>query len=140
MNQHIKLAIVIAPFLAIGGYIATDYYDTYQVNKKRYHTLTVEGQCDIDTGQCLLKGAGLILEFSKKGEVTNLETNVPLDTATIGMLGSDEPTNLTPDASKKNWSVNTSAYMNSVKAEGNAIRVLVSAKDHFFFSEFSNTK
>jgi len=140
MNQHIKLAIVIAPFLAIGGYIATDYYDTYQVNKKRYHTLTVEGQCDIDTGPCLLKGAGLILEFSKKGEVTNLETNVPLDTAAIGMLGSDEHTNLTPDASKKNWSVNTSAYMNSVKAEGNAIRVLVSAKDHFFFSEFSNTK
>ena len=140
MNKHIKLAIVIAPFLAIGGYIATDYYDTYQVNKKRYHTITVEGQCDIDTGPCLLKGAGLILEFSKNGEVTNLEANYPLSTAAIGMLGSDEPTNLTPDTSKKNWSVNTSTYMKSVKSDGNAIRVLVSAKDHFFFSEFSSTK
>ena len=140
MNKHIKLAIVIAPFLAIGGYIATDYYDTYQVNKKRYHTITVEGQCDIDTGPCLLKGAGLILEFSKNGEVTNLEANYPLSTVAIGMLGSDEPTNLTPDTSKKNWSVNTSTYMKSVNSYGNAIRVLVSAKNHFFFSEFSSTK
>ena len=140
MNKHNKLAIIIAPFLAIGGYIATDYYDTYQVNKKRFHNITVEGQCNIDTGPCLLKGAGLILEFSKNGGLTNLEANYPLTTAAIGMMGSDEPTNLVPDASKKNWSVNTSTYMKSVKSDGNAIRVLVSAKDHFFFSEFSSTK
>jgi len=142
MNRHVKLAIMIAPFLAIGGYIATDYYDKYQNDKKRYHNLKVEGKCNIDTGPCLLKGAGLILEYTIQGELTNIEANYPLGSAAIGMKVSenDKPFNLKPKTDKKNWSISTSTYKHPAAINSDAVRIVVTAKDHTFFSEFSSSE
>ncbi len=142
MNKHKKLAIIIAPFLAIGGYILADYYDKYQVDKKRYHMLKIEGKCDIDQGPCLLKGAGLILEYTIKGEFTNIEANYPLGAAAIGMEVSEnnKPFNLSPATSdNKNWTIETSTYKHSGTADSDTIRLVVTAKKHAFFSEFSST-
>lgn len=142
MNKHKRLAIIIAPFLAIGGYIATDYYQTFQADKKRLHTLAVEGSCDINQGKCLLKGAGLILEYSKQGEMTNLESNVPLVTASIGMKSDEmnKPYDLNPDSERKNWKIATSEYFKKENANDDAVRLIVMTKGHVFFSEFSNSK
>ena len=142
MNKHSKLAIIIAPFLAIGGYIATDYYDKYQTDKKRYHNITVQGKCDIDTGPCLLEGAGLTLEYTIKGDITNIESNYPLGSAAIGISnnGDDKPFNLIPQDDRKNWTINTANYKQSLSTNEMAIRLVVTAKGHTFFSEFSNTQ
>ena len=139
MNKHKKLAFIVAPFLAIGGYIAADYYDRYQVDKKRYHNLIIEGKCDIDQGPCLLKGAGLILEYTIVGELTNIEANHPLGAAAIGMSDNEKPYSLEPKIDKKNWTIPTATYKNST-TESAVIRLVVTAKDHTFFSEFSNSK
>lgn len=142
MNKHIKLAILIAPFLAIGGYIATDYYDNYKIDQKRYHKISVEGNCDVKQGKCLLKGAGLLLEFSTTGDITNLESSYPLDSAAIGLKGDEKnkPHNLKPDSNRKNWTIPTREYSNSNEDDGTTIRIIVSANDHLFFSEFTSTK
>ncbi len=138
MNKHKKLAFMIAPFLAIGGYILADYYDKYQVDKKRYHTLKTEGKCNIDQGPCLLKGAGLILEYTIKGELTNIEANHPLGAAAISMSGDEKPFNLEPKIDKKNWTIPTLTFK-KLTTNNDKIRLVVTAKDHTFFSEFSNT-
>ncbi len=142
MSKHKKLAIIIAPFLAIGGYVATDYYDKHQTNKKRYHNIKIQGKCDIDRGPCLLEGAGLILEYTIKGDLTNIEANYPLGSAAISMkVGDNEkPFNLTPVSNKKNWTIQTSTYKHSETASSETIRLVVTAKNHTFFSEFSSTK
>ncbi len=141
MNRHKKLAFIVAPFLAIGGYIAADYYDRSQVDKKRYHSLKVEGQCNIDRGPCLLKGAGLVVEYTVKGELTNIEANHELTTAAIGMSGDSDrnPYNLTPKADQKNWTIPTLTFKDSTSNDG-TVRLVVTAEDHIFFSEFSNTQ
>ena len=141
MNKHKKLAFIVAPFLAIGGYIAADYYDRFQVDKKRYHTLKIEGKCDIDQGPCLLKGAGLILEYTIVGELTNIEANHPLGAAAIGMKGGEveKPFSLEPKIDKKNWTIPTLEFKNSSTNSG-TVRLVVTAKDHTFFSEFSNSQ
>ena len=139
MNKHKRLAFIVAPFLAIGGYIIADTYDKYQVDKKRYHTLKIEGKCDIDQGPCLLKGAGLILEYTIKGELTNIEANHPLGAAAISMTDDEKPFNLEPKIDKKNWTIPTTSFKSPTIKDG-AIRIVVTAKDHTFFSEFSTTK
>ena len=142
MNKHTKTAVIVAPFLAIGGYIATDYYDQYKTDQKRYHNITVQGDCDIVRGPCLLEGAGLILEYTIKGEMTNLEANYPLGSAAIGMKGAetDKPFNLTPSGDQKNWLIDTSTYTGSNLTSDATIRLVVTAKGHSFFSEFSSTQ
>ena len=142
MNKHKKLAIIIAPFLAIGGYIATDFYDSHQKNKKRYHNITVQGDCNIVHGPCLLQGAGLTLEFTINGEQTNIESNYPLETAAIGIKDAevDKPYNLTPNTDRKNWTIDTSAYNQSKTPHSATVRLIVTSKGHSFFSEFTNTQ
>jgi len=142
MNKHTKLAVIIAPFLAVGGYIATDFYDQYKKDQKRYHNITVKGDCDIVRGPCLLEGAGLILEYTITGGMTNLESNYPLGSAAIGMkgAGTDKPYNLTPSSDQKNWEINTSTYTGSSLSSGATIRLVVTSKGHSFFSEFSSTQ
>jgi len=132
---------MVAPFLAIGGYIATDYYDQYKTDQKRYHNITVQGECDIVRGPCLLEGAGLILEYTLKGQMTNIEANYPLTTAAIGMKGAggDKPFNLKPSSNQKNWLINTSTYTDSNLSSNSTIRLIVTAKGHSFFSEFTST-
>jgi len=140
MNRHKKLAFMVAPFLAIGGYVAAHYYDIYQVDKKRYHTLKVEGKCDIDQGPCLLKGAGLILEYTIKGDITNIEANHTLGAAAIGMSSEEKPYNLEPKTiEKKNWTIPTTTFKQASNNNG-TIRLVVTAKDHTFFSEFSSSE
>lgn len=139
MNKHKKLAFMVAPFLAIGGYIAADYYDRAQVDKKRYHNLAIEGKCDIDQGPCLFKGAGLIIEYTIKGELTHIEANHPLGAAAIGMSDDEKPYNLEPKIDKKNWTIPTATFRNASNNSG-TIRLVVTAKDHTFFSEFSNSE
>ena len=142
MNKHTKLAILIAPFLAIGGYVATDYYDKYKINQTRYHQITVQGDCDIEKGKCLLKGAGLLLEYSRNGTVTHLESNFPLDTAAIAIVNHEDeaPHNLTPASDKKNWTIDTADYSIPATNQPLKIRLIVSANDHLFFSEFENSR
>ncbi len=142
MNRHTKTAIMVAPFLAIGGYIATDYYDQYKTDQKRYHNITIQGECDVASGPCTLEGAGLILEYTINDQMTNLESNYPLTTAAIGMKGiaEDKPYNLTPSGDQKNWQINTSSYTDSSLSSSAVIRLIVTAKGHSFFSEFSSTQ
>ena len=129
---------MVAPFLAIGGYIAAHYYDTYQKDKKRYHNLAIEGKCDIDQGPCLLKGAGLILEYTIKGDLTNIEANHALGAAAIGMSDDEKPFNLEPKIDKKNWTIPTATFRNSTNNSG-TVRLVVTTQDHTFFSEFSSS-
>jgi len=139
MNKHTKLGIIVAPFLAIGGYIAADYYQQHKMEKKIYHNLLVEGKCDIDQGSCLLKAYGLILKYTVQDGVTNIESNHPLATAQIGMAdetGVDSPKDLVPDTERKNWKIKKTEYFSGKKS------VILSAttKGQVFNGKFSSTK
>jgi hypothetical protein len=54
MNLHTQVAIVVAPFLLIGGYVATDYYLIDKAEKNNLFKLTVQGKCHILDEKCTL--------------------------------------------------------------------------------------
>lgn len=139
MHKHTKAAIIVAPFLAIGGYIAADYYHKYTMEERIYHNLAIEGKCDIDQGVCLLKGAGLILKYSVQGDETNIESNHPLATAQIGMANEVEvesPKDLIPDSERKNWKIKKSEYFSGKES----VILSVTTQGHVFNGKFSSSK
>ncbi len=66
MNRHLKIAFIIAPFLAIGGYALIDQYQYSQQIKqaKALYPLVVQGACRLrDDGGCLLRHDTLQVEL-----------------------------------------------------------------------------
>lgn len=137
MNKHTKLGIIIAPFLAIGGYVAADYYTLNQQEKQRYHKLHLQSNCDLSTAACVLKGGGLELSLSDNNGITQIQSNHPLTSAAIAMVNNnkEKPNNLKAGSNKTLWTIATTAYAK----KGNTpyrLRIAITANDHIFFSEF----
>lgn len=61
MSKHKTLAILMAPFLAIGGYIAAGYFTD---NESMMRTLILEEECRLAANKCILKTPGLELSLS----------------------------------------------------------------------------
>ncbi len=87
MNKYTKTALIIAPFLAIGGYIAAGYYADLQINKERVFALFPQGQCQIKQGNCLLSNGQLQVRLSQTAIGIDLATTHPIDHAVISLVG-----------------------------------------------------
>lgn len=86
MNRHTKLAIIISPFLAIGGYIAAGYYADSQMNKERFLPLAQEGECQLQQGDCKLNNGQFQINLARKNEGIHLTTTHPIDHAVISLI------------------------------------------------------
>lgn len=88
MNRHTKLALMVAPFLILGGYIASDFYMEHQADQQKVVQLVPFGHCDIINKKCILKSGEFEVNiFDEKG-ITNVNSTFPLDTATLFLVDS----------------------------------------------------
>ena len=62
MNKHKRIAILVAPLLVIGGFIAADYYQQRQAEK--LPRLQASGDCRPLQGSCRLEAGELQLNIS----------------------------------------------------------------------------
>jgi type VI protein secretion system component VasA len=92
MNAHQKLAILIAPFLIILGYIAADYYlaasnSTSTVAQEKSQALFLQHACDLHTVACRLTGANIELVLQLNSAKTQLwvTANKPLKGVTLAL-------------------------------------------------------
>jgi hypothetical protein len=86
MNKHTKIAFMIAPILAIIGYIAADYYKENQASDDKIIKLVPFGHCDVINETCILKAGDFEVNvFDKKG-MTTVNSTFPLDTATLFLV------------------------------------------------------
>jgi hypothetical protein len=88
MYKHTKTALMIAPFLAIGGYIAAGYYADIQINKERVLALSPQGQCQIKQAHCILRNGQLQVRLSQTAAGIDLATTHPIDHAVISLVDS----------------------------------------------------
>jgi len=86
MNRHTKLAILVAPFLLIGGYIASDLYIDYQAKKNKVFILSPFGNCDVINQKCILKSGDFEINVFDKQGVTTVNATFPLDSATLFLV------------------------------------------------------
>jgi hypothetical protein len=93
MNKHTRTAFILAPILAVIGYIAADYYEEDQAEKKKVIQLVPFGSCDVLNQQCLLKAGNFEMNVFDKDNLTTVNSTFPLDSATIFLVDkNNQPT------------------------------------------------
>ncbi len=117
MNRHLKIAFVVAPFLAIGGYALVDQYQysQQQAQAKALYPLKVDGACRLrPEGACrlqhpLLRVALKTADRRDDGSLTVLlEADKPLAGGKLGYgrRGEEVPQrSLQPGNDGKHWRV-----------------------------------
>ena len=108
MNRHSKLAIMIAPFLAIGGYIASDFYVKHeQDSTEQYLKVSQEGPCDLVNTTCQFEADRLSMTLRHSEGQTILESTFPLSRAVVSWVdsnGEETRRQLQPDEAQRVWS------------------------------------
>jgi hypothetical protein len=86
MNKHTRTAFMVAPILAVIGYIAADYYAEDQAEKQKVVQLVPFEDCDVINQQCILKAGDFEVNVFDKNNLTTVNSTFPLDSATIFLV------------------------------------------------------
>jgi hypothetical protein len=86
MIKHTRTAFMVAPILAVIGYIAADYYEEDQAEKEKVIQLVPIGDCDVINQQCILKAGDFEVNVFDKDNLTTVNSTFPLDSATIFLV------------------------------------------------------
>ena len=133
MNKHKKLAIFIAPFLLIAGYILADYFAEQQANKKQVFSLFQEGTCNLSK-TCLFTSNELKLNLYQTENDTILNANFALTEAVLFVV--DEKVEAMPLKQKGNafyWQTDVINLRNKTTLN---MRLIAKIKGASYISEF----
>ncbi len=110
MNKHTKLAFMVAPILAVIGFIAADYYEENEASQVKIVQLAPEGHCDIANKNCVLISGDFKINVSDEAGVTEVNSTFPLDSATLFLVDKSDKMTAYPLGMKKSpyyWRSNT---------------------------------
>ncbi len=143
MHKHTKMAIVIAPFLIVGGYIAADYYAQEQDKSKNLFQLSLEGQCDLTKNPCILSNAQLTLTLSDQYGVTRIESNHPVEEMILSFVNDYNKEiryKMKSDENQQNWQAKTEASSLLSQSSELKMRLISIVNKGYYFSEFYSRK
>ena len=143
VNKHTKIAILIAPILAVLAFAATDMFSEYQAAKKRVFAMQVQDLCDIKAAKCILSSGEFLLSFSNNKGNTVVNSNYPLDTATLFIVnnsGQPRPVPLRMNKSPYYWQAKTDLDQLLRSSGANQkLRVIANVKGGSYIGEFIST-
>ncbi|MDO6761946.1 hypothetical protein [Agarivorans sp. 1_MG-2023] len=140
MNRHTKLALLVMPFLAVGGYIASDIYLEHDADKDRIYQLSTFGHCDIINQKCILESGEFQLNISDEMGTTIVNSTFPLDSATLFLVDSSNEATAYPlgmSDSPYYWQSETQ-LRSFIPNQGDSykLRVIANIKGGKYISEF----
>lgn len=140
MNRHTKLAFMVAPFLLIGGYIASDFYIEHEASKQRVFNLVPFGHCDVINQKCILKSGDFEVNLLDEGGKTTLNATFPLDSATLFLVDKSNQATAYPLGMKDSpyyWHSNTPLNeLAKNKGDKYKLRIIANIKGGQYISEF----
>ena len=141
MNKHTKLAFMVAPFLAVIGYIAADYYNEFQADQEKVIQLVPEGRCDVINQDCVLISGEFKINVTDKGGMTEINSTFPLDSATLFLVDKNSKATAYPLGMQKSpyyWR-NKTALRSLVANKGDnyKLRLIAKIKGGQYISEFN---
>ncbi len=140
MNKHTKLAFMVAPFLAIFGFIGADFYEESKADDNKIIQLSPEGHCDIINQNCILKSGEFKINISDKAGVTEVNSTFPLDSATLFLVDKSDkmiPYPLGMQKSPYYWRSNTPIReLAANKGDSYKLRLIAKIKGGQYISEF----
>ena len=138
MNRHTKVAIFVAPFLLLGGYIASDYYLEYKAQQKRVFQLVPEGHCDVINQKCVLKSGEFKVNVYDEAGDTHVNSTFPIDKAVLFIVDKEvRGYEMQMKESPYYWHHQTPLREKiSNKGQKQKLRVIVNIKGGQYISEF----
>jgi len=140
MNKHLKVAFMVAPILAILGFVGADFYEESEAEKEKFIQLVPEGHCDIINNSCVLKSGEFKVNISDEEGITEVNSTFPLDTATLFLVDKDDNMTAYPLGMQKSpyyWRSKT--HLNSFvpnKGDSYKLRLIAKIKGGEYISEF----
>lgn len=140
MNRHTKMAILIAPVLAIGAYIASDFYLAHQADKAKVIPLSIETTCDVLAGKCVLVSGEFKANVYDEQGKTTINSTYPLDSGTLFLVDSSDQATAYPlqmSDSPYYWFSDTPLRDNiTAQGETHKMRLVLKIKGGQYISEF----
>jgi hypothetical protein len=143
MNKDLKIAITLAPFLLIGGYVISDQYLETKTSTEGIFSLSSQGDCAPFTADCILHSGDMQINITDKQGLTQANTSFPVDTVAISLVykdGKEVIYGLERAGNEQYWERQTdirSAFTQDKSAE--KLRIVVQRKKSTYLSEFIPT-
>ncbi|WP_456447649.1 hypothetical protein [Thiolapillus sp.] len=135
-NRHVKLAVILAPLLAIGGYILTGIYldDKIEAQPALDKPLTLQPGCHLLSGVCELLHREIAVNVAvekKNGQAFfYLSTSTPIRGAIIAFANS-EPRSMLSRGDSKKWLLELQSPVHT----GQTAKLVISGDKHRYFAE-----
>jgi|TARA_R100001377_G_scaffold69343_1_gene44673 hypothetical protein len=140
MNKHTKLAFMVAPILAVVGFIAADYYEENEASANKIIQLTPEGHCDVANKNCVLISGEFKINVSDEAGVTEVNSTFPLDSATLFLVDKSDKMTPYPLGMKKSpyyWRSDTPlGGLVANKGDSYKLRLIAKIKGGQYIGEF----
>ena len=143
LSNHSKLAILLAPFLVVGGYIASDYYVASKVNEQRIFKLSTPPQCDIFKLGCILTSGNMQVSITDNLGITKANTSFPVDSVVISLVynkGNETLYRLDKAQNAQYWERQTDIKKAVTDGLAHTLRVLIKDKGNIYINEFNATQ
>jgi hypothetical protein len=143
MNKHTRTAFMVAPILAVIGYIAADYYEEDQAEKEKVIQLVPFEDCDVINQKCILRAGDFEVNVFDKDNLTTVNSTFPLDSATIFLVDKNNQPTAYPLGmiqSPYYWHTETNLReLIGVSGQGYKLRLVANIKGGRYISEFYTT-
>ena len=142
MNKDMKLAVILSPFLLIGGYVVSDQYVEYKANNEtKIFALIDSGECAMFNADCIKESGDMQVNITDENGVTRANTSYPVDTVAISLVyndGKEVIYGLEKAANPQYWERKTDIRnaITQFKTAKN-LRLVVTRKGSTYFSEFT---
>ena len=140
MNKDLKLALIVAPFLAVVGFVAIDLWLTSTAKQTKVVILATQGACDITGQGCLLQSGDLQLKITDNAGMTQLNSTYPLGKVTLFLVDDNQlmtPYPLTMHKNRYYWQTATPLRtLLTYNTTYYSLRLIVEIGDGQYISEF----
>ena len=140
-NRHMKLAIILAPLLAIGGYILAGIYldDKMDAQQGTDKPLSLQPGCQLLTGVCELLhreiAVNIAIEEKDGRQLFYLSASTPLR-GVLAAFGDSPPRNMLSRGDTKKWVLELQNPVHN----GQTAKLVISGGKHRYFAEIPVSK
>jgi len=142
MNKHTKVAVLVAPLLAVLGYIASDYLIENDADKTKLITLIPESSCEVLVGGCVLISGDFKINVFDKAGSTVVNSTFPLDEAVLFLVNEDNTATAFPLSQVQSnyyWQAQTPLRELARTSTSYKLRLIASIKGGDYISEFETS-
>ncbi|NNE64168.1 MAG: hypothetical protein HKN34_08795 [Gammaproteobacteria bacterium] len=141
MSRDKKLAIILAPFLLVAGYVLSDLYIEGKANAPRFFEFTPDGNCALFITGCILRSGDMEIDLTDENGITRANTSFPVDTVAISLVydsGKEIIYELKKAANPQYWERATDLRKAMIEDKtAKILRVAVKRKGSTYLSQFS---